>query len=527
MKHLGPHSGNKTAKPVPGALFKWLGVLVLAWCWGCRDAPPPVQPGVDVQHYRLHLRLDPATWHLNGHAHIRLTRPDSLDTIRLHLADLTVDSMWVDGQLVRFQHAGVHLYLPLCTQATSTEIDIWYHGIPARGLHTETVYGEPVVFTDTWPEDTRGWMPAVDHPSDPAAFSFTLEVPVGYEAVANGRLQAQDTLGASVRTMWHLEAPAPTYAFAFAVSDFEVRHTTLADTLPIQYYLLPPDVHQARRLHRVPGALAYFSALTAPYPYTNFAIVQVPIHNAGMENAALPFLNTDLFRTGADLEQVAVHEAAHQWFGNRVVLQDWRDLWLSEGMATYLTLLFYGEMDGVEAIRQRKVDLVRQAFQVNATGTTLVADAAPDPGARLTWVPYLKGAAVLHLLHLKMGDAAFFEALRALYDRFSGRPMSTEAAQAVFEETSGLDLDALFAYWVYGWGVPTLDVQWVAETRTLQWTVRGDAGTLDAVPFELCLNQGGRTRYVLAEDGQAAFADWGPGRPRVQPVGVLLEVEQK
>ena len=38
--------------------------------------------------------------------------------------------------------------------------------------------------------------------------------------------------------------------------------------------------------------------------------------------------------------EVVVHEIAHQWFGNAVTERDWNDVWLSEGFATYFTLLF-------------------------------------------------------------------------------------------------------------------------------------------------------------------------------------------
>ena len=37
---------------------------------------------------------------------------------------------------------------------------------------------------------------------------------------------------------------------------------------------------------------------------------------------------------------VIIHEIAHQWFGNAVTEYDWDDIWLSEGFATYFTLLF-------------------------------------------------------------------------------------------------------------------------------------------------------------------------------------------
>ena len=44
-----------------------------------------------------------------------------------------------------------------------------------------------------------------------------------------------------------------------------------------------------------------------------------------------------------------VHEVAHQWWGNAVTERDWDDVWLSEGFATYFTLLYTEQFDGRDA----------------------------------------------------------------------------------------------------------------------------------------------------------------------------------
>lgn len=90
---------------------------------------------------------------------------------------------------------------------------------------------------------------------------------------------------------------------------------------------------------------------------------------------------------------------------------------------------------------------------------------------------------MLHLLRLKLGDATFQRALQTVYRRFAGKPLSTEGFQAVLEEVSGRDLDALFDYWVYGDRLPELRVYWEAAQRRLTGALWATRGRCRAFPF--------------------------------------------
>ena len=41
-----------------------------------------------------------------------------------------------------------------------------------------------------------------------------------------------------------------------------------------------------------------------------------------------------------------VHEIVHQWYGDEVTPVDWRDVWMNEGMATYLQATWEAETAG-------------------------------------------------------------------------------------------------------------------------------------------------------------------------------------
>jgi aminopeptidase N len=153
----------------------------------------------------------------------------------------------------------------------------------------------------------------------------------------------------------------------------------------------------------------------------------------------------------------------------------------------------------------------------------LVPETYGSPADLLSATVYQKGAAVLHLLRLTLGDAVFFESLRRLTDDYADRPLSTVALQTVLEEESGRDLDELFGYWVYGERIPTLRTRWDAATRRLTWQIEGDGETLAGVPFELFIRQGNRDVYARADAGSLVLP--AAEAPAVYPVGVLLHVE--
>lgn len=513
---------------VRGRGCRRLCVALLVVLAACGDPPaPPLPPGIDAQHYDLTLRLDPATQALQARLILDVRHPDSLTTLPLALDALTIDTVRVNGRAVVAERRAGRLYVPLPAGRGASQIEVVYHGTPRQGLYTSAYGAQQVVYTDSWPDKGSGWLPGLHHPADPATFALRLTIPLGYEAAASGTLQALDTLGAEVRSRWQLDVPTPIYAFAFAVADFSLTEDAVADTLPVRYYMLAEDSARAAWLRRTPQALAFFSDVLGPYAFAGYASVQVPMRYAGMENAAASFIQADLFQSdeAGEAEAVQLHELAHQWFGNRVPIADWSDLWLSEGAATYLTTLFYEQADGLDAARRRWVAMAALSPIRRRTHTALVMSKPLPPDAYLTWVPYDKGASVLHLLRLTLGDEAFFAALRATYRRFAGRSLSTGAFRQRLEEEAGRDLAVFFDYWVYGDDLPTLKTGWNPATRILSWEITGDAGLLAGVPFDLQLRQRGRVRYVEAEQGVIALPDWDQARPEVRPVGVMMRVE--
>ncbi|MEL6615727.1 MAG: M1 family aminopeptidase [Bacteroidota bacterium] len=489
---------------------------------GVEDAPdvPEPQAGVDVVDVTMTLRVDPTAFTLSGQAALRVAHPADLGTLRLGLDDaMQVESVRVDGRAVEPGREANALSVPV--SGDSSTVEVVYAGTPEAGVYREeTASGGTVVWTDGWPTRTAGWMPGVHHPGDPVVLDLTLEVPSAWEIVASGTPEAETLVDGWRRARFVTAEDAPLYTLAWAAGDFAV--TEQAGSVPIRHLTLAGDSASVVFLDRTPAILDTLVGLLGPLPYGRYATVEVPLVYAGMENAAAPFFQIDLYNEASGaLEEVNIHEAVHQWWGNDVVPADWRHLWLAEGPATYLTAVVYERLDGQEAFREQ---LVRMSLLSRRDATRpLVPNALSAPEAALTATVYQKGGAFLHILRRTVGDASFFDGLRATLAAYDDAPLATAAFQSELETASGADLDALFDYWAYGDRIPVLETEWDRRSGVLTWDFDPTSG-LRGIGLELYLLQDGASGvYVPLDAGRAELA--GDGRPEVYPVGWLAEVE--
>jgi aminopeptidase N len=496
-----------------GRLLVVLLALVLSGTGvqGCSAASQSAgNPSIHVVHYDLDLQVDRKTLEVVGRADLTIAR-SGVDVAKLILRGPTVRNVLVNGRNAEFSVNREVIAIPLTVPDDTVGVLIHYAGIPSVGLYQGVVSGREVVYTDGWPTRVAGWLPGTHHPSTPATIEMRIRASSGTIA-ASGRILAEAP--GEVRVT--LDQPAPTYSFAFAIADFDTSSTG-----PHRHYHFGND----RGLTRTESILEVTARLIGPYPYASFSTVAVPFGFAGMENATAAFLNADLYRAPEQLEQVLIHEIVHQWLGNSVTIADWPDLWISEGITTYLSTIVLEQLDGVDAGREAKAEMARLDQTQARRAPPIVPQRISDPSDMLSWVVYRKAGSMLHALRLMIGDEAFFSAIRTMYRERPVNGLSTQDAIALFESESERDLTSFFNYWLRRTDFPRLSLEWNSDTQVLAWSL-AEEGSLDNVDFELEIESSGEIWYVNRSEESIQM----PGvaeRPQVRSVGVMLDVRWK
>ncbi len=460
----------------------------------------PRQPGVDALHYAFRLTLTDDSDVIEAEASVELRfLRDGVASVALDLVGardgvgMSVTAVLWEDAPATFDHKGDRISVSLPGAIVAGErrrLSVRYRGEPASGLRIgPNLHGERTFFSDNWPNRARHWLPTIDHPYDKATCELIVEAPSHYQVISNGVLVEETDLPSGARrTHWRQSVPIATWLFVLGVARFAVDHYDEVDGRPLQSWVYPQDRENGFRdfSHPTRQALEYFSESIGPYAYEKLANVQSASVGGGMESATAIFYGEELVKAerAPRLRDVIIHEIAHQWWGNAVTEADWNDVWLSEGFATYFTLLFrehaYGRDDfarGLEEARGRVLD-----FNEKDPGYRVVHENLDDMAKVTTSQTYQKGAWVLHMLRGIVGDDAFWRGVRAYYGEFSSKNATTADFRRVMEESSGRDLARFFRQWLERGGIPRIEGGWRSSGKALEIDLRQ---TQDGEPFEL------------------------------------------
>ncbi len=427
--------------------------------------------GYDVGHYSLTLDYHQPANRLRGLAVIEATATQNLRRFNLDLRDFyRVSKVKVNGKGAKARLRGSQelVIKPKRRLKAGTDftVKVVYAGTPEPIVDPdESIEGwiptDDGAFVVNEPQGSPGWYPVNDSPRDKATFDFTITVPAGREAVANGILQgAPTTAGGKTTWRWAEDSPmAPYLATAtngeFLTREYSANGLFMFDAVDPNTRRLPSDQPNPtlafERLDPQPEIISFFSDLYGTYPFTSGGGIIDWAFEVGYALEAQTRANYQRI----PLPSTVVHEIAHQWFGNAVTLETWPDIWLNEGFATFSEWI-YDEMHAGTPAADTFDELYAipeddPAFQ----DLWFPAPAALEDPSQLFHTPvYDRGAMTLQALREKVGDPTFFGILRAWYAENRNGNVSTADFIALAERESGQELNDFFQVWLYEEGRP-------------------------------------------------------------------------
>lgn len=274
------------------------------------------------------------------------------------------------------------------------------------------------------------------------------------------------------RSVFLVDRPA---YFNFAAGRYHVRQS-----LPSQgaapptatYYLTPRD-SAASYLTQSVAVLRALTAEFGAYPFSRFALVEIPSGLAERAGFAGASADGAIFTTSEYLDQpfnaaYYGHEIGHQWWGVTIRPLGSRGTWmLSEGMAQYGALRAVEAIagaDGARTFRQREYP--GYFGQGGELYFRTVAEGHDAPLADLPageeWsrdIADSKGFMALNALANEIGRDRLRAAFREILRDFPERRLSWDDFLAAVQRAAGRDMSWFFEQWFYRTGAPELTAE--------------------------------------------------------------------
>jgi aminopeptidase N len=426
---------------------------------------------------------------------------------------------------------------------------------PPKGMHfvlpnQSAPSRQTMAYTMSEPIEARYWVPTHDWPNERWTSDILITVPPTFTAVANGLLVDKKESPGSVVFHWRNDTPIDPHLMGFAIGEL-VELTNTWRGKPIDVFTQSGSEAAARfTFERVPQMLDFFTGLLGvDFPFAGYNhVTVVEHHHGGMEHAGFSFVMPGVLsenengawpREHAESWLIA-HMMAHQWFGGMVNYRSVSQAWLNEGFGTYLDTLWTAHTDAPARVAWNMDRYARTiaASDSSETGKPMVRrdleeleDIYSFDGGKI----YVKGAWVLHMLRLQLGEALFWSAVKDYLLENNGKSVETLDLRRAFEKASGRDLEQFFQQWVYGHGIPRLEVDysWDSSKRNAKVVVRQtqkvDTATPAFVfPLELVFRAKGKSHTNVVDIDQARedFAFPFSAQPNllaVDPRGAVLK----
>lgn len=451
--------------------------------------------GVRPIHYDAHLTVNPAEPVFEGTIAIDIRLARAKAVIWLNGTDLEVletraragkASQTAKVSLVTGEFVRLAFDAPL--PAGTARLTIAYRGkvrddSSAGAFRRKSPDSDWYVYTTFTAIDARRVFPCFDQPDYKTPWRLTLTVPQGDTALANTTPVQETATTSGRKTVVFAETkPLPSELVAFAVGPFELWDAGKVGAQGTAMRVATPrgqgaEGSLAGELARIilPRLEEYTAAPYAFGKLDHLALLQGAY--GGVENPGLIQYLGRLLLVSKDqaatrrreLEGLMAHEMAHQWFGNLVTQRTWRDVWLSEGLTTWIgnkiaDMSLPAAERGLRMAGSRESAL-RTDASAKARAVRLELPTREAMNKVYGGAVYTKGASFVSMLEGWLGEDALQRAVRRyLREHSYGSATTADFVRAVRVETRR-DISMVAADALDREGAPVVRARLVCEGR--------------------------------------------------------------
>ena len=459
-------------------ILKYLGLFVLTlFLFSCSKAYKgksggplkEAQANVDVKFYSINLDVNPKEKLISGYTSIEFSTKSDCKTLIFDLENkLTITEITLNDNKVPFIHEKDLIYINSVDTILMGKqvLKVTYHGKPREasnppwdgGFTWETDdNGNPWISITCQLNGAKIFYPNKDHPSDEPDLGAELIISVPSDLVVAGPGLLIDKTKKNGKSIfhWRTNYPINTYSILFNIGKYEVvskTYTTIkGNTIPMVFYVLENNKDKADyHLDLLARSTSILEKYFGEYPWINEKIGICETPHLGMEHQTMnAYGNKFKYKKVAqhDNDWLMHHELGHEWWGNKVSVKDFADLWIHEGICNYADALNVFELGGdsaYQAVMEKRLKAVKNNHAI-VQGKDLSSDIVYHGDI------YTKGGFFMHSLRFILGDSLFFPTLKELAtnETYTYQNLITTAdVEKLFSSAYGNDLSHYFNFYL-------------------------------------------------------------------------------
>ncbi len=315
---------------------------------------------------------------------------------------------------------------------------------------------------------SSAWIP---QPVDEmVTFDLTVSLPVGWDAVSQGKREKHFRNDQGTVVQWRCESPQEEI---YLVAGEYFEFTDRIDDVELMAFLRQDDsALAARYLEASQQYIRMYSDMLGPYPQPKFALVE-NFWETGYGMPSFTLLGPQVIRLPFILRSSYPHEILHDYWGNSVYVDVDSGNWC-EGLTAYMADHLMKEVDGLGHEYRRDVLRKYGSYVQEGQDFPLTEFRSRHSGATEA-VGYGKSLMLWHMIRRKMGDDSFLQGLSNFYQRFRYKKASFSDLANCLQEASAVenwDIPKFIEHWTTNSGAPRFRMQFELGSQSSRITVK-------------------------------------------------------